>query len=98
MKSCPCHPNGASLAMGEKKIPLQYITNVSIKFEDRELQHCRVFFAFGTSLRSLFGSDILKYFNYEVNYDRGELLLSQTAKTPALAKGETPIQIYSIEE
>ncbi|MCL2087830.1 MAG: retroviral-like aspartic protease family protein, partial [Oscillospiraceae bacterium] len=66
LKSCPHHSGGATLATGENKTPLQYITNVSIKFGDRELQHCRVFFALGTSLRSLFGSDILKYFNREI--------------------------------
>ncbi|MCL2088025.1 MAG: hypothetical protein FWH14_00945 [Oscillospiraceae bacterium] len=75
LESCPHHSHGATLAMNENKTPLQYISDVSIKFGDRELQHCRVFFALGTSLRSLFGSDVLKYFNREICYDSGELRL-----------------------
>ncbi|MCL2087688.1 MAG: hypothetical protein FWH05_08875, partial [Oscillospiraceae bacterium] len=74
-----------------------YITNVSIKFGDRELQHCRVFFALGTSLRSLFGSDILKYFNREICYDSGELRLFELNNKPQLATGEMPIEIYAVE-
>ena len=98
LKSCPVHENGANLAMDEKKIPLQYIKNVSIKFGDRELQHCRVFFAMGTGLRSLFGSDILKYFNREINYDTGELKLTERKSEVTLSTGETQIQIYSLEQ
>jgi len=98
LKSCPIHENGASLAMDDKKIPLQYIKNVSIKFGDREIQHCRVFFAFGTGLRSLFGSDILKYFNREIDYDKGELKLFERKGEVPLSTGEVPIQIYSIEQ
>jgi hypothetical protein len=97
LKSCPHHESGASLAMGDNRTPLQYITNVSIKFGDRELQHCRVFFALGTTLRSLFGSDILKYFNREICYDSGELRLSERESMPELSVGEVPIQIYSLE-
>lgn len=98
LKSCPHHGGGATLAMDENRTPLQYITNVSIKFGDRELQHCRVFFALGTSLRSLFGSDILKYFNREVCYDTGELRLLERKDKPQLSTGETPIEIYSIQQ
>ncbi|MCL2019757.1 MAG: hypothetical protein FWG70_08365 [Oscillospiraceae bacterium] len=97
LKSCPHHEGGASLAMGNKNVPLQYITNVSIKFGDRELQHCRVFFALGTTLRSLFGSDILKYFNREICYNLGEFRLYELADKPQLSVGEVPIQIYSVE-
>ena len=98
LKSCPHHEGGATLAMDENRTPLQYIKNVSIKFGDRELQHCRVFFALGTTLRSFFGSDILKYFNRSVNYDSGELMLSERKSTPELSTGEVPIQIYSLEQ
>jgi hypothetical protein len=98
LKSCLHHESGATLAMGEHKTPLQYITNVSIKFGDRELQHCRVFFALGTTLRSFFGSDILKYFNRSIDYDSGELMLSERKSVPELSTGEVPIQIYSLEQ
>jgi len=97
LKSCPYHELKASTASDEYRLPLQYITNVSIKFEDRELQGCRIFFALDTRLRSLFGSDILKYFNREINYDNGELLLTELDNSPLLSEGETPIQIYSLE-
>ena len=44
LKGCPLHEGGATLAADEVNVPLQYITNVSIKFGYRELQNCRVFF------------------------------------------------------
>ena len=98
LQACPYHHSAASTASDDMKVRLQYISGVSIKFGDRELKGCRIFFILGAKLRSLFGSDILKYFNYEINYDKGEFRLSQTATPPELSKGETPIQIYSIEQ
>ena len=95
LKSCKFHKQAS--AAGGTSVPLQYIENVSIKFGDRELQGCRIFFALGTKLRNLFGSDILKYFNYSVDFDLGELTLSKTTNTPKLTKGEKPIHIYSLE-
>ena len=97
LKACPHYESKASTASDDFRLPLQYITNVSIKFEDRELQGCRVFFALNTKLRSLFGSDILKYFNWEVNYDKGELRLTELASKPLLSEGEIPIHIYTLE-
>ena len=79
-----------------KGIMLQYIEDVSIKFGDRELQGCRVFFKLNSNLHSFFGSDLLKYFNYEVNQDEGELRLSKSAKAPVLSKGEKRIYIYAL--
>ena len=97
LKSCPHHNTQASTASEDLVLPLQYINNVSIKFDDRELQGCRVFFALGTKLRSLFGSDILKFFNREIDYDTGELRLIELKSKPILSEGENPIQIYLIE-
>ena len=93
LKACPFHHNAASAASDDIKLLLQYITNISIKFGGHELKGCRIFFILGTKLRSLFGSDILKYFNREVNYDKGELRLNKTVITPTLSEGETPIRI-----
>ena len=98
LKTCPFHKSKASTASDEFHLPLQYITNISIKFEDRELQGCRVFFALNTKLRSLFGSDMLKYFNREINYDNGTLTLNKLTSAPVLSEGETPIHIYLLEE
>lgn len=98
LKTCPHHKSKASTASDDLHLHLQYITNVSIKFEDRELQGCRIFFALNTKLRSLFGSDILKYFNREINYDNGTLTLSELACAPTLSDGEAPIHIYSLEK
>ena len=98
LQKCPFHANHASTADGELKLRLQYISDVSIKFGDRELQGCRVFFALGTKLRNLFGSDILKYFNREIDYDKCEMRLTQRISTPELAHGEKPIQIYNLTE
>jgi len=101
LRKCATYDDFASSAGGSLR--LQYIDNVSIKLGDRELQGCRVFFALGTELRSLFGSDILKYFNYSVNFDTdqtgstGELTLCPTMRNPQLSKGESQIQVYSID-
>jgi hypothetical protein len=97
LKACPHHDTHASTASDDLILPLQFISDVSIKFGDRELQGCRVFFALGTNLRSLFGSDILKYFNREINYDDGELRLLELKNKPSLSSGEKPIQIYTVE-
>jgi len=95
LKSCPFHSTNATTASSD--IKLQYIKDVSIKFGNREMQGCRIFFALDSQLRSLFGSDILKYFNWEVNYDKGLLRLSPTENSPALSEGESPLQIYIVE-
>ena len=97
LKSCPFYETKASTASDEFNLPLRYIPNISIKFGDRELQGCRVFFALGTKLRSLFGNDILKYFNREINYDAGEMRLSGRKSSPQLSDGEVPVRIYSLD-
>jgi hypothetical protein len=97
LKNCPVHSNLASTASEDGNLTLQYLSNISVKFGDRELQGCRVFFALDTNLRSLFGSDLLKYFNYSVSYDDGILRLTETKEKPILSKGEVPIQIYSLD-
>jgi predicted aspartyl protease len=94
LRSCKVHGKAYTATSGE--VVLQYIEGVSIKFGERELQNCRIFFALDSGMRSLFGSDILKYFNREINYDTGELRLSSTENPPGLAQNETPIQIYSV--
>ncbi|MCL1884261.1 MAG: retropepsin-like domain-containing protein [Defluviitaleaceae bacterium] len=96
LETCPFHPLYASTASSD--IRLQYISNVSIKFGEREIQNCRIFFALDSQLRSLFGSDILKYFNWGVNYDGGVLKLDKAEKMPKLSEGESPLQIYTVEE
>ncbi|MCL2386662.1 MAG: retropepsin-like domain-containing protein [Defluviitaleaceae bacterium] len=95
LESCPFHHLSASTASSD--IRLQYIENISIKFGEREIQNCRIFFALDSQLRSLFGSDILKYFNWGVNYDKKVLRLDKTENAPALSKGEKPLHIYTIE-
>jgi hypothetical protein len=97
LESCPFHTVGTKLAMGEQRKPLQYIENVSFRFGDnRELQCCRIFFSLERELDNFFGSDILKYFNREVNYDTGILKLSERESEPGLCTGEVPIQICTI--
>ena len=101
LHACKHYKDPASSAGGDLK--LQYMDNISIKLGDRELQGCRIFFALDTDLRSLFGSDILKYFNYSVNFDSdetgetGELQMVKSARSPKLSKGESQIQIYSLD-
>ncbi|MCL1843976.1 MAG: retropepsin-like domain-containing protein [Defluviitaleaceae bacterium] len=95
LKGCPFHHLSAATA--SSNIRLQYIKNISIKFSNREIQNCRIFFALDSQLRSLFGSDILKYFNWSVNYDKKVLQLEKTENTPNLSEGEEPLHIYTIE-
>jgi hypothetical protein len=96
LESCPFHHTNASTASVD--IKLQYIKNLSIKFGEREIQNCRIFFTFDSQLRSLFGSDILKYFNWGVNYDNRLLQLDKAKTLPSLSEGETPLQIYTVEK
>jgi hypothetical protein len=96
LKNCPAHPSNVSAASGDMK--LRFIKNVTIKFGDREIQGCRIYFALDTELHSLFGSDILKYFNRNIDYDDELLRLTQRKNMPLLSEGETPLQIYSVEE
>jgi len=95
LKNCPLHHLSASTASSD--ICLQYIRNISIKFGEREIQNCRIFFALDSQLRSLFGSDILKYFNWGVNYDKKLLQLDKAENIPALSQGEEPLHIYTVE-
>ena len=101
LRTSAVYDTKATSAGGNLK--LQYMDGISIKFGNRELQNCRVFFALGTNLKSLFGSDILKYFNYSVNFDiddtgtTGEFRMSVAARVPALSAGEKQIQIYSLD-
>jgi len=95
LEGCPFHHLSATTASSD--IRLQYVKNVSIKFSEREIQNCRIFFALDSQLRSLFGSDILKYFNWGVNYDKKVLQLDKTDNSPTLSEGEEPLQIYTIE-
>ena len=97
LERCPYHQRPASTAHEERNLTLQYIPNMSLKFGVREIQNCRIFFAIDTGLRSLFGTDILKYFNWEVNYENGLLTMSQVSGKPLLAEGESELQIYSLD-
>ena len=96
LQGCPHHSNLVSTASENLNLRLQYISDISIKFGDRELQGCRIFFALGTKLRNLFGNDIMKYFNREIDYDAGELRLTQRMTAPELSAGEKLIQIYTL--
>ncbi|MDR0220047.1 MAG: retropepsin-like domain-containing protein [Lachnospiraceae bacterium] len=97
LQNCPIHASGASTASDGLKLQLRYITDVSIKLGDRELQGCRIYFSCDTNLRNLFGCDILKYFNWETNYDKGELRLTQRDSAPLLLPDEIPLQIYTFD-
>jgi len=94
LRQCPYHKHPVTTA--SNTIHLQYLENISIKFEEREIQGCRIFFATETSMRSLFGSDILKYFNWSVNYDEGLFQMTKTTRTPQLSKEEQPLHIYDV--
>ena len=67
LRSCKIHGTAYTATAGA--VNLQYIENVSIKFGDRELQNCRIFFALGSDLHTLFGSDILKYMTIQTAHN-----------------------------
>ena len=94
LRTCNIHGKATSAA---GYVDLRYIDNVSLKFGDREIQGCRIYFALGSRLNSLFGSDILRYFNYSVNYDTGEFILREAATVPPRLYGETQLYIYSLD-
>ena len=99
LKSCPEHklPKNEHVETADgRSVKMQYIPDVSLMFEDRELQGVRIFFARGTTMRSLFGSDILKYFKRVIDYDSAHLVLTERDHVPALSVGETQIQIYAL--
>jgi hypothetical protein len=99
LRSRPAHAGEASTATEDDKLKnLQYIEHVSIKFEDRELQGCRIYFALGTKLRNLFGCDMMRYFNREIDYDKCEMRLTERVTDPQLLDDEKPIQIYNLAE
>ncbi|MCL2171059.1 MAG: retropepsin-like domain-containing protein [Defluviitaleaceae bacterium] len=95
LRSCPLYSFRVSTA--SKEIRLRYMDNISIKFGEREIQNCRIFFTLDAPLRSLFGSDILKYFNWSVNYDTRLFRLDKAKSAPLLSPGEEALQIYSVE-
>ena len=97
LQACPFHHVSASAASSDVEFKLQYLKSVAIKLGEHELKGCRIFFILGSKLRSLLGCDILKYFNYEINYDKGEMRLNKAVNAPELSRGETPIHIYLIE-
>jgi len=96
LKDCPFYHTSAKTATASFR--LQYIDGVSLKFGDNEIQNSRIFFAMNTDLRSLFGADILKYFNWEVNYDIGRLTLAPAKNSPILAPGEKVLHIYNLDK
>jgi len=80
------------------KVKLQYITNVSLKFKDREIQNAKLHFAFGTKMSNLFGNDILKMFHVNIDRDKSLLKLTETETPPKLIDGEIAIQIYNLHK
>ena len=101
LSKCPKHilPENQKVTTADgTPVKLQYINNMSMMFEDREILNVRLFFAMGTNMRSLFGSDILKYFNSEVNYDIGYLSLYERSSMPDLSNNEVPLQIYELKQ
>ncbi|MCL1999115.1 MAG: retroviral-like aspartic protease family protein [Turicibacter sp.] len=95
LRTCPTH--GIVTTADGKEIVLQYLTNISIKFEDREFQQVKVYFAIGTKMRTLFGNNILKYFNLTIDRDKGFVALNRRTTEPTLSAGELPLQIYSLQ-
>ncbi|MCL1987985.1 MAG: retroviral-like aspartic protease family protein [Firmicutes bacterium] len=96
LQSRPFSDTIVTIADGTK-VKLQYLTNVSLKFKDREIQNTKLHFAFGTKMSNLFGNDILKMFHVNINRDKSLLTLTETAEPPQLADGEIAIQIYNLQ-
>ncbi|MCL2169034.1 MAG: retropepsin-like domain-containing protein [Defluviitaleaceae bacterium] len=97
LEACPVYDTPAKTVSSDT-LRLQYIENVSIKFGERELQGCRVFFCLDRHTSNLIGCDILKYFNWSVDYDKGELVMTPRQVKPDLLQGEQEIHIYTLDE
>jgi len=98
LRSCSFHSNPAKAVSSDFRLKLQYIPNITIKFGQREIQGCRIFFSLDKSLSNLLGCDILKYFNWNISYDNCTLSLTERGTKPPLAMGETPVHIYSLNK
>lgn len=100
LSKCPEHKSEKPTRLADGSIVrLRYIRNQSIKFDDREIQGLRIFFMTGVDIDfNLFGSDILKYFYREIDYDAGEFRLMERVARPALSEGERELHIYSLTE
>jgi predicted aspartyl protease len=97
LKSCPVHGTTATSWSGVEST-IRYIDDFSIEFSgDRAVRKCRIFFTLESDTSNLLGSDILKYFNYNVNLDKGELTLTKRENEPPLSNGESRLFVYSLE-
>ncbi|MCL1987980.1 MAG: retroviral-like aspartic protease family protein [Firmicutes bacterium] len=94
LKSCPIH--GIATTADGKKVNLQYMTNVSIKYKNREIQQATIYFAIGTKMRNLLGNNWLKYFDIKIKRKSSLLTLTETTEPPELTDGEIPMQIYDL--
>ncbi|MCL2016156.1 MAG: retroviral-like aspartic protease family protein [Defluviitaleaceae bacterium] len=94
LKSCPIH--GIATTADGKEVKLQYMTNISIKYKERELQQATIYFALGTQMRNLLGNNWLKYFDIEIKRKASLLTLAETTEPPQLTDGEIPMQIYDL--
>jgi hypothetical protein len=77
---------------------LRCIRNLTIKFGNRELVGCTIYFALDSDMSTLFGGNILKYFNREINYDAAQFILTPRTTQPVLSGNEKPIQVYSVAQ
>ena len=97
LKKCDFHIDSKT---GERvlvngRFPIQYMDDFMIIIGQTVIKNVRVFFVTNESenLRSLFGGDITKYFNYTVNSDERRLTLWKMISEPDLIPGEIPIEI-----
>ena len=97
LKACPIFEGNPSTANSKRSGKLQYISNISVKFFDREIQGCTIYFSLVDDYKNLFGADILKYFNKNIDEDNGIFTLTKKIKPPLLLEDEIPLQVYSLE-
>ena len=78
LQNCPYHKNLATTVATEHSIDLQYIDNVTVLIDCIELKNRRIYFSMDKNVKNLLGSDLLKYFNMEINRDIGLVFLTLT--------------------
>ncbi|MDR1687375.1 MAG: hypothetical protein LBS21_02030 [Clostridiales bacterium] len=105
LNSCPLYytenPRVNATQVDGTPLPLRYIKNISMMVNGREIINTRIFFQSeeqkGKETRNLFGTDILKYFNWSIDYDKWLLTLSKrNLANVELSPGEKRLEVYDL--
>ncbi|MCL1999012.1 MAG: retroviral-like aspartic protease family protein [Turicibacter sp.] len=95
LQNCPRYTKKNVTTADGTSIQLRYLPDISLMFEDSEIQQCEIYFSLESDMRTLFGTDILQLFNIMIDYDSGEVRLYKRNIEPVSGKGQP--QVYSLD-